>query len=120
MNEATDTSDNKNRLFFSEENFEDYWTALIAKVRRDDECDSLFSGSLLHPLPAFQARNAAAIAAYNVALVPVNLLGSNPLQPTEEFIQLIKLAHSVLNPPPDPVLPGWDAFLAAFLVYKRV
>ena len=47
----------RRRLTFSRENFDDYWTALIAKVRVSDDCDRVFSGELPHPILAFQLRN---------------------------------------------------------------
>ena len=105
-------------LWFSRELFADYWTALISRVRQDDECDKVYSGVLPHPLSALQLSNQAQILGYNLSLVSDELLESNPFEPAEYLIASIKVAAAASHTDP-PLANGWHRFLDVWIVFKR-
>ena len=45
------------RLVFSQENFDDYLLALMAKLRHNEDADRLLSGETQHPLVQYQVVN---------------------------------------------------------------
>ena len=95
MDASTDRDQSKNplpRLTFTQEFFADYHTALVSRIRTCDECDGVYTGFLPHPLIKLQTENQQQILDYNVDLVSPELLESQPFEPTEYFIFLIKQA----------------------------
>ena len=116
---ASTASDNKlPPLWFSSEQFADYWTALISRVRQNDDCDSLFTGKMLHPLIALQKENQQQILTYSLTLVAEEKLKIDPIQPTEFLIAAILTAAAEAEN--DPPLPNkWDEFQTAWPIYKR-
>ena len=98
---ASSASDKTPPLWYSGEQFADYWTALTARVRQDDECDQLFTGTMLHPLIELQKQNQQQILDYNLTLVSEEKLKAYPIQPADFLIAAIKVAaQEADNDPP--------------------
>ena len=53
---------NRRRLVFSQENFDDYWIALMARIRINEDADRLVSGTSSHPITAFQNQHGYALS----------------------------------------------------------
>ena len=104
-------------LSYSREQFADFWTALISRVRQDEDCDQIYSGSMPHPLVDLQKKNRQQISEYAVTLVAEAFLESNPIEPTEIFITAIKLAATRANKDP-PLSLLWEDFLKVWPKYK--
>lgn len=105
-------------LSYSREQFADYWTALISRLRQDDDCDQIYSGSMPHPLVMLQKKNQQQIRGYDVTLVAEALLQSNPIEPTEMFINAIKIAAATANQDP-PLAQLWTEFNTQWSMYKK-
>ena len=105
-------------LSYSREQFADYWTALISRVRQDDDCDQIYSGSMPHPLVMLQKKNLQQIQGYDVTLVAEALLQSNPIEPTEVFINAIKIAAATANKDP-PLSLLWNEFNTQWPKYRK-
>ena len=105
-------------LQFSRELFADYWTAVISRVRQDDECDKIYSGVMKHPLIALQQKNQQQILAYHCTLVPEEVLRDNPIQPAEFLVAAIVIAAKEINKDP-PLDDLWDVFQTKWPIYKR-
>ena len=88
---ATDNQDydNRRKLFYNREQFADYWTALLARVRQTDEMDSVYSGITPHPLIALVDEQANEIQRLRVPFVTREQLLRNPLESTDRFIKAI-------------------------------
>ena len=70
----------RHRVVFSSENFDDYWISLMAKVRSNDDADSLISGETFHPLHTFQNANSSVLQRLGIRTVrapPATHPGSN-------------------------------------------
>ena len=105
-------------LSFSRQQFADYWTALISRVRQDDDCDQVFSGSMPHPMVLFQKQNHQQILDYGLTLIAEAVLAVNPIQPAELLLQEIKHAAAQANKDP-PLDTNWNVFQTEWLKYKK-
>ena len=105
-------------LQFSRELFADYWTAVVSRVRQDDECDQVYSGIFPHPLISLQQSNQQQILSYNCVLVPEEVLKADPIQPADFLIAAIIVAAKELNVDP-PLDQHWDVFKQKWPTYKR-
>ena len=79
---ASTASDKTPPLWYSNEQFADYWTALTSRVRQHEECDQLFTGTMKHPLIDLQSQNQKQILDYRLTLVSEEKLKLDPFQPT--------------------------------------
>ena len=115
---STNNSGKAPPLWFSREMFADYWTALESRVRQDDDCDRVYTGTMQHPLIDLQQRNREQIRSYNCELVSDALLLADPIRPTEMLIASIIVAAVAATMVP-PLAVHWDKFRADWTVYKR-
>ena len=71
----------------SRELFADYWTALESRVRRDDDCDRVYSGVMPHPLIDLQYHKTDQITTfYNQELVTDAMITADPIRSAETLI----------------------------------
>ena len=104
-------------LCFSREQFADYWTTLISRVRQDDECDKVFTGVTQHPLIELQQKNQQQILAYNLTLVSEAVLAVDPMWPADYLIASIKVAATEAQADP-PLTNQWAEFQIKWPKYK--
>ena len=74
-NEQANPDDRRHRLVLDTTQFDDYWIALLAKIRFNEPADRLLSGNAPHPLLPYQQDNAASL----------NQLGVLPFTPQQLF-----------------------------------
>ena len=96
-------------LWFTRELFTDYWTALISRVRQDETCDQVYSGTLPHPLIRLQKQNQKQILEYKCTLVPEAVLQHNPIEPAEKLVRDVKNAAALRQVDP-PLAALWKEF----------
>lgn len=89
------------RLYFTRKRFNDYWTALLAKVRRGADCDQVYTGTLPNPVILFQEQFQVPIVNLGLPLISDEALRDNSLESTDRFIQIIKtaVARANIDPP---------------------
>ena len=61
----------RRRLVLTREQFDDYWIALLARIRYNDEADRIVSGITTHPLQNYQMVNSQALQI--LAILPFTL-----------------------------------------------
>ena len=93
-------SSRRRRLVYSREQFDDYWVALISRIRYNDEADKLVSGETRHPLVSFQTDNTPSLDQMRVLPFTLRQLVENPVQCYRRFIQAVDAALAVMNPIP--------------------
>ena len=66
------------RLYFTRENFDDYWIALMARIRVNEAADRLMSRLATHPLIQYQSINAFALNVLNISQISASSLLQDP------------------------------------------
>ena len=94
----------RNRLYYNREQFDDYWIALMAKLRLNDEADLLISGLSPHPLLSFQRANLAALQLLGFIILSDIQLIEDPFDAYTRFTEYMATA---LHRHPGPV-PAFD------------
>ena len=61
--------ESRRRLTYSHEQFDDYWIALMSKLRINEDADALISGRSTHPLLSFQRANITALQALGAIIL---------------------------------------------------
>ena len=116
--------DNRRKLFYNREQFTDYWTALLARVRQTDEMDSVYSGITPHPLIALVDEQANEIQRLRVPFVTREQLLRNPLESTDRFIKAITVAAVAAgkdrNFPLRADAAAWKEFTDSWSSYKQI
>ena len=84
------------RLYFTREQFDDYWIALLAKIRRDETANRIISGELNNPLVRYQQRNSASLRQLRVPFIPTEDIMRDPSGSFEYFFTV--LARLLLRP----------------------
>ena len=116
--------DNRRKLFYNREQFADYWTALLARVRQTDEMDAVYSGFTPHPLIALVDEQADEIRRLRVPFVTAEQLRQNPLESTDRFIKAIIVAAVAAGK--DRTFPlrrdasQWKEFTDSWSAYKQI
>ena len=100
------SADKQQALWFSRELFTDYWTALISRVRQDENCDNVYSGSMPHPLIMLQKTNQKQILELGCTLIAEAVLQHDPIEPADKFIVSIKNA-AILHKTDPPLNKLW-------------
>ena len=77
--------DRRPRLIYSRKQFDDYWIALLAKIRANDDAERLVSGLALHPLVDFQRANNDALTALGILPFPSRQLLEDPVDTFQFF-----------------------------------
>ena len=111
-------TDNRHRNYFSREHFDDYWIALMARIRLNEDADNLISGQVSHPLYKFQIENSNSLIALNVRNVSLNDLVIDPVGMYREYMRVLGNSLSS-HPAPVPDLQGMQALDGLFAVHKR-
>lgn len=88
-------------LYFSREQFADYWTSLLSRIRQDDDCEKIYTGLMPHPIVALQTRNQQQIINYNLELIAEAVLAINPIEPADRLLASVQVAAAAsnVNPP---------------------
>ena len=98
---SDDASSSRRRLIYSREQFDDYWIALMSKLRINEDADALISGRSPHPLLSFQRANLAALRLLGVLILTANQLIEDPFGCYQRFTQFLAEAlHRHLGPVP--------------------
>ena len=118
MDNDPDRSSSSRRLKFSTENFDDYVTALMAKLRLDSDADRVISGELVHPLVSFQLRNQAPLQALNVPYVSQQELLRDPVAPYINWLRILT-DNLFRAPAPVPDVEGLQELQNAQNVFRR-
>ena len=79
-------------LYFSREQFADYWTSLLSRIRQDDECEQVYTGIVQHPIIALQQQNQQQITDYHITLVAEAVLNADPIAPADRLLASIQVA----------------------------
>ena len=108
----------RHRNYFSRVNFDDYWIALMAQIRYNDDADALVEGLTRHPLVDFQNLNAQALANLRVPVFTLNELIVDPVQTYTQFMRALgnALGNAVGQV---PALQNMQHLDALFAVHKR-
>ena len=124
---ASDSQDygNRRKLFYNREQFADYWTALIARVRQTDDMDGIYAGTIPHPLIGLVQSQAQQIRQLQVPFVSNEELENNPLESTDRFIKALTVAAVATGGNRDYPLYGSAAawrtnFADKWSLYKQV
>ena len=117
-----DYGNQKQKLLYNREQFDDYWTALLARVRQHDDCEDMYTGATHHPILALQSDHSAEIKAYGIPLIPLQVLGSDPLGAASELIRKIEQAarRAEKDPPLGTNKELWDKVLKDWSTFKKV
>ena len=109
------------KLLYSREQFDDYWTALLARVRQHEDCDNLYTGATKHPVLALQSQHSAQIKEYAIPLIPPDIFAANPLASATKFISEVQSAASIAgkDPPLGTKQEDWDKFIKDWNAYKN-
>ena len=110
-------SEKHQTLWFTRELFTDYWTALISRVRQNETCDQVYSGTMPHPLIRLQKENQKQILEYKCTLVADAVLQHNPIEPAEKLIKSITNAAWLAKVDP-PLAKLWKEFNEIWPKYK--
>ena len=94
-------------LYFSREQFADYWTSLLSRICQDDDCEKVYTGLMPHPIIALQARNQQQILRYNLELIAEAVLSVNPIEPADRLLASVQVAATAAGVTP-PLLNLWD------------
>ena len=92
--------ESRRRLTYSREQFDDYWIALMSKLRINEDADALISGRSTHPLLSFQSANIAALQALGAIILSGIQLLEDPFGCYERFTEYLA---SALHRHPSPV-----------------
>ena len=95
-----DNSSSRRRLTFTSEQFDDFWIALMSKLRINEDADALISGTSPHPLLSFQRANLASLQLLGVLILSPNQLIEDPFGCYQRFSQFLAEA---LHRHPSPV-----------------
>ena len=66
------------RLHFTREQFDDYWIALLARIRRHEIADRIISGELNNPLISYQQTNAVSLRQLRVPRISTDSIMQDP------------------------------------------
>ena len=93
----------RRRLLYSRDQFDDYWIALMSKLRINEDADALISGRSSHPLLSYQRTNQTALQILGAIILSSQDLIEDPFGCYERFSKYIADAlHG--HPGPVPVL----------------
>ena len=112
------SSSRRNRLLYNREQFDDYWIALMSKLRLNDDADALISGRSPHPLISFQRANLAALQTLGFLILSDIQLLHDPFESYERFTDY--LASSLArHPPPVPAFGNLQTLEQDYQVHRR-
>ena len=86
---ADDSSSSRRRLTYNREQFDDYWIALMSKLRINEDADALIAGRSPHPLLAFQRANLASLQLLGVLILSASQLVEDPFGCYQRFSQYL-------------------------------
>ena len=111
-------NDRRHRLVFDKNQFDDYFIALLAKIRFNEHADRLISGLAPHPLIPYQANNAASLSQLGVFQFTVHQLLEDPIGCYVTFSRSLDLALQAF-PNAIPALGDLQHLENLFTVHKR-
>ena len=120
MQEPSDdgSSTSRRRLTYNRDQFDDYWIALIAKLRINEDADSLISGRSAHPLLSFQRANSAALQLLGALILTNNQLIEDPFGCYERFtLYLTEALHR--HPSPVPAIGDLQTLENDYQIHRR-
>ena len=90
-NNTDDPDRSRRRLTYNRDQFDDYWIALMANLRINEDADDLISGKSPHPLLSFQRANQAALQLLGALILSSDqLIERRPLR-------MLPTLHRVFN-----------------------
>ena len=116
--QALQDDNRRNRLILDPKQFDDYWIALLAKIRFNEPADRLLSGQAPHPLIPFQQQNAASLAQLGVAPCTIQQLFEDPIGCYIQFSRSLDTALQVF-PNAIPALTSLQQLEDLFTIHKR-
>ena len=117
-NDNNNNDDRRNRLVFDKNQFDDYWIALIAKIRFNEPADRLISGQAPHPLIPYQANNAVSLNQLGIFPFSLQQLLEDPIGCYVSFSRSIDSALQTF-PNAIPALDNLQTLEDLFQVHKR-
>ena len=106
-------------LVFSRDNFDDFWTALLADVRADDIADQVYTGSLQHPLVQYQWAHQQYLAHLGIPLLAPEEFSRDPMGLYDNFISQVYRNNAAMPNPTDPPLPDAADLQEAWATYRQ-
>ena len=108
----------RSRLVYSRDQFDDYWIALMSKLRLNDDADALISGRSPHPLLSFQRANQAALQLLGFLILSDIQLIEDPFGCYERFTR--RLGDSLSrHPGPVPTFGNLDSLEQQYQTHRR-
>ena len=108
----------RRRLTYSRDNFDDFWIALMSKLRLNEDADALISGSSSHPLLSFQQANRSALQLLGVLILTASQLIEDPFGCYQRFTQYLADAlHR--HPSPVPNVGDLHTLETDYQVHRR-
>jgi len=118
-NPPDEISSSRRRLTYNRDQFDDYWIALMSKLRINEDADALISGRSPHPLLSFQRANQASLQLLGVLILTANQLIQDPFGCYQRFTQFLSEAlHR--HPGPVPNLGNLRALEESYQIHRRV
>ena len=112
------SSSRRVRLLYSREQFDDYWIALMSKLRLNDDADALISGRSQHPLLSFQRANIAALQTLGFIILSDFQLVQDPFESYERFTNYLATALA-RHPGPVPEFGNLHNLEQDYHVHRR-
>ena len=108
----------RRRLLYNREQFDDYWIALMCKLRINEDADALLSARSPYPLIAFQRANQAALQLLGAIILSGNDLLVDPFGFYERFTNyLAEALHH--HPGPNPTLGNLRQLEEDYQTHRR-
>lgn len=115
---SDDNPSSRRRLTYNREQFDDYWIALMSKLRINEDADALISGRSLHPLLSFQRANQTSLQLLGVLILSGVQLIEDPFGCYQRFTQyLTEALHR--HPGPVPAIGDLRALEESYQVHRR-
>ena len=113
-----DASSSRRRLIYNREQFDDYWIALMSKLRINEDADALISGRSPHPLLSFQRANLASLRLLGVLILTANQLIEDPFGTYQRFTEYLGEAlHR--HPGPVPTIGNLNDLEESYQIHRR-
>ena len=102
QDDTRDEHSSRRRLLYNRDEFDDYWIALMSKLRINDDADALISGRSPHPLLSFQEANNTALQLLGALILTNTQLIEDPFGCYERFTSyLTEALHRHPGPIPE-------------------
>ena len=118
MAENPDNTERRSRLVLDRDQFDDYWIALLAKIRFNEGADRLLSGQSQHPLINYQQNNANSLNLLRILPFTPQQLFEDPVGCYVQFSRSLDTALQVF-PAAVPALDDLNVLDDMFRLHKQ-